>query len=208
MGRKRKTATVQPAAGGKTPPPSPDDPELAHIAPALRPFARLISELRVDPRNINSHGEASLAAIAAALGVRQQKPIVLWPDGSDIVCAGNGMLQAARDKQGWKWIAAVAFDGTMEEARKFHLADNRSAQLSHLDDALLIHELAWLKSSDAGLYDSLLLMELESGTPPASKPIEVVEVFGIYVELATEEARQGLLERLKRDGFDAKKMTL
>ena len=104
---------------------------ISRYAPGLEPLLRPICELRQDPDNARSHDERNLAAIRDSLTrFGLQKPIVVSPD--NIVIAGNGTLQAARDL-GWTHIACVTTDLAGLDARGFALADNRSAELATWD---------------------------------------------------------------------------
>lgn len=91
-----------------------------------------IDDLSEDPSNARSHGDRSIVQIAASLErFGQQKPIVVR---EGVVIAGNGTLVAARDRLGWKEIAAVEFKGSEDQAKAFAIADNRVAELSFWDD--------------------------------------------------------------------------
>lgn len=118
-----------------------------HVNPALTALLVPIDTLTLDPENARAHDDRNLAAIAYSLQqFGQQKPIVATHDG--VVVAGNGMLQAARDRLGWKRIAALRLPSDdAAQARAFALADNRTAELSQWDDAALARNLAMLKEA-------------------------------------------------------------
>jgi len=106
------------------------------INPALSKLKRPLSKLKPDPTNVRAHDARSIEAIKTSLTkYGQQKPIVIVPDGT--VAAGNGTLEAAK-QLGWTHLAVVVFSGTLEQARAFAVADNRTAELSSWDD----HKLA------------------------------------------------------------------
>jgi DNA modification methylase len=114
----------------------PTAKELAHISRDLRPLARQVVRLKVDPRNARTHDKRNIEAIRASLErYGQQKPIVLRPDGKT-VAAGSGTLEAAW-LLGWTWIAAIRFDRDPEIAAAYGLADNRTAELAAWDNDIL-----------------------------------------------------------------------
>jgi len=87
-----------------------------------------ILDLTKDPANVRLHSEKNLSAIKGSLQhFGQQKPIVV--DGSGVVIAGNGTLQAAL-ALGWTEIDIVRTALTGAEAVAFALADNRTAELA------------------------------------------------------------------------------
>lgn len=97
------------------------------INPALRRLAVPIAGLRPDPENARKHDERNLNAVVESLHrIGQQKPIVVV---RGMVVRGHATLLAAK-KLNWRRIAAVQFDSTLEMARAFGIADNRTAELS------------------------------------------------------------------------------
>lgn len=129
-----------------------------------------IKDIILDEGNARTHGERNLNTIVASLTeFGQRKPIVLF---GDIVIAGNGTVTAA-DRLGWKEIAAVRVpeDWTIEQARAYALADNRTAELAEWDTSILADQLAML--ADVGF-------DIESiGFAPIVEPgdVEVPEDF-------------------------------
>ena len=115
-----------------------------HIAEKLRPMAVPLSSLVPDPHNARKHDKRNLKAIADSLRENGQvKPIVVTDAG--VVVAGNGTVQAAKSL-GWTSLAVVVFRGTPEQARRFAIQDNRSAELAEWDDAELAKILAEIQS--------------------------------------------------------------
>jgi ParB family chromosome partitioning protein len=114
--------------------------ETDHIAPDLRALAFPVTDLRPDDRNARQHGERSIAAIAASLLAHgQRKPIVAkrtYRGLSNVVLAGNGTLQAAR-QLGWRRIAVTWFDGSDDQALAYALRDNKTGDESHFDNQQL-----------------------------------------------------------------------
>ena len=92
--------------------------------------------LQEDDRNARKHNHKNIKTIAASLEqFGQRKPIVVW---QNTVIAGNGTLQAA-NLLGWDTIeiTRVPSDWTVEQARAYALADNRSAELADWDQSVL-----------------------------------------------------------------------
>jgi len=167
--------------------------ELAYIAEDLRDLATPITQIRPDPKNRRVRTKRNLAAIRASLSrFGQLKPIVVHHETNTCV-AGNGTLQVAAE-MGWTHVAANRWRGiTLEEARAFALADNRSAELSIWDRDGLVDELRDLDAkgvelpglgwSDKELARMLALPEeqtTEPGDPPEivaiTKPGERIEL--------------------------------
>lgn len=105
-----------------------------------------IAELSQDPANARKHNEKNIASIVASLRrFGQQKPIVI--DLSNVVRAGNGTLEAAR-QLGWDLIDAVKTDLKGIEATAYAIADNRTAELAEWDDGILAATLEGLQLED------------------------------------------------------------
>lgn len=110
---------------------------------------RQVTDLRPDPDNVRTHSPRNLESIRESLTrFGQVKPIVLSADGQ--VAAGNGTLEAAR-QLGWESVWVVTFDGSVEEARAYAIADNRTAELASWDHEALLESLTTL---DADLLAS------------------------------------------------------
>ena len=94
-----------------------------------------IEQLVLDPANVRQHPEKNIAAIKASL-VRfgQQKPIIV--DEKNVVRAGNGTLQAARDL-GWKTLRCVRSELKGAELTAYAISDNRTAEMAEWDAAVL-----------------------------------------------------------------------
>lgn len=103
--------------------------------PELEPLLVGINTLSTDLNNARLHNERSIKAVSTSLSMfGQRKPIVVR---KGVVIAGNGMLQAAI-KAGWTKIAVtVADDMSDEQATAYAIADNRTAELSEWDFAVL-----------------------------------------------------------------------
>ena len=135
-----------------------------------------LSTLTPDPQNARAHDERNLDAIKnSLLQFGQRKPLVVAKanDGSLVVIAGNGTLEAAK-ALGWQdiAIAEVPADWDAEKARAFALADNRSAELANWNDAVLSSTLLEL---DAVGWD-IATLGFEAIEPPTGD--DLADAFG------------------------------
>ena len=119
-----------------------------YIAEELRPLAVPVTELHPDPKNARGHDERSLAVVKNSLerfGCRTPICTRTNEDGQRIVIAGNARLEAAIEL-GWSHMPCVSADGDDDaEAILYALTDNRSAELSHWDQANLAEVMANLE---------------------------------------------------------------
>lgn len=133
------------------------NPEIAHLATP-------VGDLRHYPGNPKKH---DLAAIADSLVVNgQYRPIVAWrsenPERQGTVLAGNGTLEAARDRLGWAEIAVTWVECTKKQAAKIVAADNRIGELAGFDDAALVKVLEEAGVEGTGYKESDLEKLLKS----------------------------------------------
>lgn len=139
-----------------------------------------VDELVQDPENERAHPVRNIAAIRASLATYgQQKPVVYHVrDGARVVIAGNGLLAAARSL-GWVEVAAVEFKGSIDEARGFRVADNRTAELAEWDNKLLAETLKHFAEIGDDLFTATgfddedltrLLESMEEPEPPPTFP--------------------------------------
>ena len=99
-----------------------------------------VESLTPDPENARTHSQRNLDAIAGSLRqFGQRRPLVCY--GSTVI-AGNGTLAAAKTL-GWTEISItrVPRDWSIEQARAYALADNRTAELAEWDTAVLADQL-------------------------------------------------------------------
>ena len=99
-----------------------------------------VEGLTPDPENARRHDDRNLDAIAGSLrAFGQRRPLVVF--GSTVI-AGNGTLEAAKSL-GWTEVAItrVPRDWTIEQARAYALADNRTAELATWDTKVLADQL-------------------------------------------------------------------
>jgi DNA modification methylase len=120
-------------------------------------------------RNARTHSDAQVAQIAASIAeFGFTNPILVGIDG--VIVAGHGRLAAAR-KLGLERVPVIVLDHlTPTQRRALVLADNRLAELSTWDDALLHIELEALQDEGFDLdltgFDADALAELLAGEEP------------------------------------------
>ena len=101
-----------------------------------------IGEVSVDPENARDHDEANRAAIRKSLDrFGAGRSIVL--DGDNVIRAGNGTVEAAREAGFAKvvvvepdadtLVAVKRADWSEQEAKGYGVADNRAAELAKWD---------------------------------------------------------------------------
>jgi hypothetical protein len=114
------------------PKPDPGKAPVDRIAEGLKKLAVPLAKLVPDPENARLHPERNMEAIKLSLGLYGQvKPLVVRKQ-SNVVVAGNGTLEAAK-QLGWTKLACVFVDMTRAEAAGYGLADNRTAELAKWD---------------------------------------------------------------------------
>jgi hypothetical protein len=130
----------------------PDSPTVTaeRFIPDLLPLVRPIAGLKIDPRNARKHPSSNLDSVKQSLLTSGQvKPIVVVADGT--IIAGNGLVLAAQ-ALGWMKIAAVTYPDA-KTARRYALADNRTAELAEWDDDMLADEMKLLLDDGVDLTD-------------------------------------------------------
>lgn len=102
------------------------------------------------------------AIMASYAEFGQVRPIVVRPNGNgtSTVIAGNHQLEAAK-RLGWTHIAAVTFDADDSRAVAFALADNRTMELGHTDQAALNEILLDVADEYPELFENLGWDEFE-----------------------------------------------
>jgi ParB-like chromosome segregation protein Spo0J len=122
----------------------PDEPDLSHILPALRPFAVRCDSLNFDADNALIHGDEDLDAIGGSIEEFQQdQPIVVQAEGR-IVRKGNGRLKAVM-RAGKEYIAAIIIEEEDARAEARALADNQSGRIAPWDDKVVARLLERIK---------------------------------------------------------------
>jgi hypothetical protein len=97
-----------------------------------------IDSIIQDADNARTHSKSQLQGIAASLKrFGQQKPLVVSKD--NVIICGNGTHEAAKSI-GWKQIAIVVSDLSVQEARAYGISDNRLSEQSEWNfDTLTKH---------------------------------------------------------------------
>lgn len=114
-----------------------------NVNPKLLPLLVPTGDLVLDPKNARRHPQSQVEALAKWLVEHAlNQPIVL--DGKKVL-KGNCVVKSFRFL-GWDQIPAVDYTGV--NPREFAIVDNRSAELSSWDIAILKEELAALENLD------------------------------------------------------------
>ena len=123
------------------------------IVDSLVPLAVPLDSLVPFEGNPRVGDVEAIARSYAAFG--QRKPLVARraEDGRLVLEAGHHQVAAARSL-GWDAVAVVVVEETEEAARAFALADNRTSDLGHSDEAGLLGLLSGL--AETGREDLLL----------------------------------------------------
>jgi hypothetical protein len=139
----------QPASTPPAPDAGPRPGDGGERSEAMAVEVIAVADLHVDPGNVRRHPSRNMAAIKASLArFGQVKPIVI--DANNVVRAGNGTLEAAREL-GWATIKCVRSGLSGTDLVGYSLADNRSAELAEWDDDALSRTLRALQDEDFDL---------------------------------------------------------
>lgn len=127
----------------------------------LRHLAVPIDSIQPDPNNARRRTPKNLDAIKSSLAeFGQRKPVIVNQTTMHIT-AGNGTYEAAV-ALGWKEIAALLTDDTMEAAKRFAIVDNRSAELAEWDEEELLIQLEEIGDFQDLGFDDADLKEIVS----------------------------------------------
>jgi hypothetical protein len=102
------------------------------IGRELLPSVVRIETLKPSSENVRTHSDKNLQSIKRSLTKFGQQHAVVYSSLTGEVLVGNGRL-AAMQALGWTVCAAMAFDGTPDEARAYAIADNRTGELADWD---------------------------------------------------------------------------
>lgn len=161
-----------------------------------------ISSLRPDPANARRHTQRNLDAIMSSLArFGQQKPVVI--DANNVIRAGNGTLAAAK-ALGWTELRVVRTELLGVEATAFAIVDNRTAELAEWDPDILAAALADPAIGDLGFDDE----PAESLPDELPEPIDLSETWQVVAECEDESQQKELFERLTKEGFACRLLTL
>jgi hypothetical protein len=117
--------------------------DLSHIEPGLRDLAVPISDLKPNLRQVNTHDDRNIDAIARSLRVHGQKKNAVANKQGEMI-AGWGTVLAAAERLGWTHLAVVFSDEDEQGLDEYALEDNRTAALAKSDDQRLLAELGRL----------------------------------------------------------------
>lgn len=138
----------------------------------LEPLLWKIDALQPDGMNPRKRTPEAQKAIEASLArFGQQRPLLVHAFPGDVrptVISGNGGLLAMRALH-WTHVAAIEFEGTDEEARAYSITDNRTAELSEWDRAVVDLLEARMRASGT-MGDLLEALDLESLIPEDADP--------------------------------------
>lgn len=169
----------------------PKAAELQHIPKPLRALAVRVGSLNPDPANARLHSERNLKAIEASLRrFGQYVPLVVQKQGR-IIRIGNARHEVM-ERMGWEWCAALVVDESDVEATARAIADNRTAELAHWDDAALARTLDSLTThmelEQVG-FDQDELDELMAGLDPEGRRDETEIALGESLKDVEPELR-------------------
>ncbi len=170
----------------------------------LMPVSRLV----VDPKNLRKHTKQNLDAIKRSyLEFGQMRPIVLAKDGKTVL-AGNGQLEVARQLGVRRLLTVRADHLSLEQARAFSVADNRSAELAEWDYSELAltlkafpDQLKLAAGFDKKSIDALLAKVAKTGNDLKGLAVGGLS-YRVIVTVKSEQAQAALIARLEKEGFE------
>jgi ParB-like chromosome segregation protein Spo0J len=169
-----------------------------------------IADLLPFPGNARIHNDKALERSARELGQFRAVLVRKMDDGTMIIVAGNGTVDAFRAKGDGK-LRAELIECTDEEAEKFNLADNRLSDLASDDPDLLRPRLEVMEPEDRELlgFDEDYvgrLFTLEEILPEAGDAeVEASDQrWGLIVECTTETEQLHWLEQLRSQGLNVR----
>lgn len=131
-----------------------------------------VSDLVLDPNNVNQHDERSIAALMRSLKeFGQQKTVVV--DSNNTVKAGNGLVLAAM-RLCWREIQVNRTDLTGPKLEAYAIADNKTAKFSDFDNSKLLDMLKKIEVDN----ESLLAGGLEQELRDHCASVNVEELLG------------------------------
>ena len=161
-------------------------PSIISKAPEITLRAiKSIMPYAANPRRISSTAVSQVAASIHAFGFKQ--PIVV--DSNSVIVVGHTRLLAAQQLGLTQVPVLVASDLSPTQAQAYRLADNRTAQETSWDDALLVQEL-----------QSLLAQEEGKSSFTGFTPQEIAQLRRISVSITQEEDNKVLPEARCKPG--------
>jgi hypothetical protein len=187
------------------------------IAAGLRPLAEPLDAAQLDPGNSNRHPPESIAAIAASIRQFGQRTPIVVNRKTKHIAKGNGTWLAMQQLRGqypkkYTHAAILWVEDSASDHAGYSVADNRTAQLAKWDQERLLAQIAEMQAGTPDLADALLLAELlppgQLGAGPDAPAVEVPAVWAVQIEVASESEQKTLFDRMKREGFKVKVLTL
>lgn len=146
----------------------PDDENLSHIAPDLRPLAHHIDAVSPNPENLNHNHD--VAGISASLKRYGQREVANANLNTGYLETWHGRYQAAKGL-GWQYIAINWNEDTEDEATGFAIASNVLPRKSSFDNAQLFAALSRLPAEmPTGIEPSTLNAIKQGATTPLPVP--------------------------------------
>lgn len=146
------------------------------VAADLGKMLTPIAAVQHHERNARKRTPRNIEAIRASFDrFGQQRPLLVYHfagEAKPSVISGNGGLLVAT-QLGWTHVATSRFNGTSEEAEAFAVADNRSAELSEWETAVLTTAASAMRADETlrDLYGKLRLDQIvDEATGTSNKP--------------------------------------
>ena len=108
-----------------------------------------LDDIQQHPQNVRIHTKRNLDVIKKSLSEWGQYKPILVQKSTMYILAGNGTYQAAA-ALGWEEMDCNVIDVTDEQAKAILIADNRSSDLSQMDEKAVLD---LLQSFDSDLLD-------------------------------------------------------
>ncbi|ENC6723370.1 ParB/Srx family N-terminal domain-containing protein [Vibrio harveyi] len=129
---------------------------------------RDVNEIKPSPNNANIHDDKNIAELRASM--REwgfTNPLLI--DEHDMLIAGHGRLEAAKE-EGYERLPCIVLEGlTEDQKRAYMIADNTLPEGSVWDEDMLAQEIASLEAAGFDLellaLDNLSDLELEFSPP-------------------------------------------
>jgi hypothetical protein len=138
--------------------------------PAAKLERRRVSQIRPNPRNPNKHSKAQVEQIRKLIE-RVGWTVPLLVDEADVLLAGHGRLDAAKQLR-LAWVPVVVARGWSEDDKRAYLiADNELTRNSSWDVGLLAEELREFNASYDRTLTGFTELEIERFTNPQFDPV-------------------------------------
>lgn len=240
MAKKQSKSTIESVCldeGGQSqipqteiePVPEADTADLSYIPAGLLSLVERIDSLVLDDQNVKDHGEADLPTHAASLREFGIQRAVVCHRLTRKILAGNGTVRAA-GRNGWTHVPVIWFDGDLQKARAFALADNAVGTLAGWNEA----NLAALAAENDSLFTDDLLRQMtanldaeinaieeenaaaeqeanHSGTEVTEKVVKPEDIelsHRVVVTCANQEAQIKLLAEMESRGLSCRLSTI